>query len=91
MHVQLEDWKNGWHGVLLGLSSEDIDALIERLKMLKAEPDQHFHLSSTFQGDGGVGDITVFIQDSSQLSNMEPIGGKALAPGSTSPSRDDQP
>lgn len=91
MHVELEDWKNGWLGVHLGLSPEDIDALIARLLMLRAEPAQHFHLSSTYQSGGGVGDITVYVQDSSQPSNMEPVGGKALAPGATIPIRDVQP
>lgn len=85
MHSELEDWKNGWYGVQLGLLAEEIDAFIERLRMLKAEPDQHFHLSSTYKGSGGLGDITIYVQDRSEPSNMEPIGGKALAPGDALP------
>ena len=53
MHTELEDWKNGWYGVQLGLTTKEIDVLIARLQMLKVEPDQHFHLSSTYQGGGG--------------------------------------
>ena len=88
MHTELEDWKNGWYGVQLGLTTKEIDVLIERLQMLKVEPDQHFHLSSTYQGSGGLGDSTVYVQDSSTPSNMESIGSKALAPGDTIPTPD---
>ena len=88
MHTELEDWKNGWYGLQLGLTTNEIDVLIERLQMLKVEPDQHFHLSSTYQGGGGLGDITVYIQDSSTPSNMETIGSKALAPADTIPTPD---
>ena len=91
MHTALEDWKNGWYGVHLGISADEIDILIERLRMLKAEPEQHFHLSSTYQGSGGLGDITVYVQDPSEPSNMEPIGSRALAPGETIPAPDASP
>ena len=85
MHTELEDWKNGWYGVQLGISAEEIDILIERLQMLKAEPDQHFHLSSNYQGSGGLGDIAIYVQDPSKPSNMATIGSKALAPGDIIP------
>ena len=88
MHTALEDWKNGWYGVHLGISTEEIDVLIERLKMLKAEPDQHFHLSTTYEGSGGLGDIAVYVQDSSVRSNVEAIGSRAFAPGEAIPTRD---
>jgi hypothetical protein len=63
MHSKLEDWKNGWFGVELGFSKEEIDRLIERLRMIQNDPDQHFHLSSDYKGDGGIGDILICIQD----------------------------
>ena len=134
MRTELKDWKNGWYGVQLALSTGEIDELIERLQvvltpglptrrqappfvgrplrlpwlprgnrsgrptngsnppfitirlqMLKTEPDQHFHLSSTYQDSGGLGDITVYLQDAGEPSNMDSIGSKALAPGDTSP------
>ena len=88
MYTELEDWKNGWYGVQLGISMEEIDVLIKRLEMLKAEPNQHFHLSSTYQDSGGLGDITVYLQNRSQPSNMASIGSKALAPGETIPTPD---
>ncbi len=83
VRTELEDWKNGWYGVQLGISVEEIGVLIERLTALKAEPDQHFHLSSTYEGDGGLGDITIYVQDASEPSNMNSIGGTAIAPGDT--------
>lgn len=83
MHAKLEDWKNDWYGVQLGLTMEEIDLLIERLRMLKADPEQHFHLSSTYQGTGGLGDITIYVQAPSEPDNMESISSKAFAPGDT--------
>lgn len=85
MRTELEDWKNGWYGVQLAVSAEEIDVLIARLQMLKAEPDQHFHLSSTYQGTGGLGDITVYVQGPSEASNMQSIGSRAFAPGDSIP------
>ena len=80
MHAKLEDWKNGWFGVQLAIKRGEIDRVIELLRMLKGEPDQHFHFSSDYKAAGGLGDIAVFIQADEQASNMEPLG-KALAPG----------
>ena len=70
---------------------EEIDVLIERLLMLKSEPDQHFHLQSHFKGDGGLGDIAIYVKDPSEPSNMGDIGGGALLPGDTIPINDVQP
>ena len=88
MHTELQGWENGWYGLSLGISAAEIDVLIERLQMLKAEPEQHFHLSSTYEGPAGLGDITIYVQDPTEPSNMEPIGGRALAPGEAIPTRD---
>jgi hypothetical protein len=54
------------------------------LQELKDDPQQHFHLSSDYAGEGGLGDIEVFVQDSATPGNMR-IGGVALAPGSEVP------
>jgi hypothetical protein len=81
MHAKLEDWKNGWFGVELGLSPDEIDPLIKLLQMLKSEPDQHFHLGSDYSGSGGLGDITFYVQTPDEPNNMVTFG-KALAPGS---------
>ena len=84
MHSKLEDWKNGWFGVEIGVKPTDIDALIANLNMLREEPDQHFHLSSNYKGEGGLGDIVFYVQASGDPDNMESFG-KALAPGATIP------
>jgi hypothetical protein len=70
MNAKLEDWKNGWFGVDLGISRNEIDALIANLNMLKGDPDQHFHLSSDYKGAGGLGDITVSMQEPGTPDNM---------------------
>jgi hypothetical protein len=80
MYSKLDDWKNGWFGVELGVTRAEIDSLIGLLNMLKSEPDQHFHLSSDYKGDGGVGDITICVQPPDEPNNML-ASGKALAPG----------
>ena len=80
MHSKLTDWKNGWFGVELGIAKNEIDVIIERLKMLKEEPDQHFHVSSDYKAQGGLGDITIYVQAPDEHNNMETLG-KALAPG----------
>jgi hypothetical protein len=84
MHTKLQDWKNGWFGVELGVSNDEIDSLIALLGMLKKEPDQHFHLSSDYKGVTGVGDITVYVQAPDEPNNMVAFG-KALAPGAEVP------
>ena len=80
MHAKLEDWKNGWFGVQLGIREGEIDRLIELLRVLKNETDQHFHLSSDDKAENGLGDITVYVQDPLEPDKMEALG-KALLPG----------
>jgi hypothetical protein len=80
MYSKVEQWKKDWFGVELGLSLEDIDHLIELLEMLKKEPDQHFHLSSDGKGtNGGLGDLTLYVQSPDEPNNMIAFG-KAIAP-----------
>ncbi len=81
MHTKLEDWKNGWFGVELGICADEIDSIIDRLKMLKSDHEQHFHISSDYKGSGGIGDITVYVQLADRVSNMEKVSSRALAPG----------
>ncbi|BCT93676.1 hypothetical protein LYSHEL_27030 [Lysobacter helvus] len=80
MRAEIEDWKNGWFGIGLGLSVHDIERLIALLTELRDDPDQHFHLSSDYAGAGGVGDIEIYVQSSDEPSNMH-LFGMALAPG----------
>jgi hypothetical protein len=80
MRVDLNDWKNGWNGVEIALDVREIDLLIERLTMLKNDPDQHFHISSDYKAPGVIGDIEIYVRQPDQVGNMW-IGGKALLPG----------
>ncbi len=80
MHAKLEDWKNGWYGIRLALSPDEIDDLIESLQSIKADPEHHFHLSSDYKANGGLGDIEVSMKEASQPDNLF-ISGMSLAPG----------
>jgi hypothetical protein len=81
MHTKLEDWKNGWFGVELGIAPDEIDSLIAQLTMLKNDRDQHFHISSDYKAAGGLGDIMIYVQSPDEASNMESPSSRALAPG----------
>jgi hypothetical protein len=80
MHVKIEDWKNEWSGISIGIDPDEIGRIIELLKMIEEDPDQHFHISSVSKGTGGVGDIEVFIRSEKKKHNMN-LSGRALAPG----------
>lgn len=80
MRASLEDWKNGWVEIEMGLSSSDIDHLIGLLQMIRADPDQHFHATSDFVGTGGIGKVTFYIQQPGEADNLS-IGGRALGAG----------
>ena len=81
MHAKLDNWQNGWYGVSVGLSAEEVDRLIALLTNIRDTPDQHFHMSSNYVGDGGLGDIEFYMTDSGSPSNMH-FSSVALAPGS---------
>ena len=80
MHATLEDWKNGWFGIELAIAAPEIDLLISLLQELKADPDQHFHISSDYRAPGGVGDIQVFVKPDDTADNLFLSSG-ALQPG----------
>lgn len=81
MHTKIEDWKNGWFGLELGIAAHEIDSLIAQLTMLKSDHDQHFHISSDYKGAGGVGDIMIYVQSADEVSNMGSPSSRAIAPG----------
>jgi len=58
MHAHLEDFKTGRFGLFLTLSASEIDELIEALKLLKRDPEWHFHFRSSFE-EHGIGDIEI--------------------------------
>ena len=79
MHAKLNNWNNGWFGVELGIRRAEIDRVIALLQMIKADPEQHFHLSSDYKADGGLGDLEIYIQPEDSVSNLT-ASGLALAP-----------
>lgn len=80
MHSKLNNWNNGWFGIELAMSREEIAELIEMLRVLQEDSEQHFHISRDYAGDGGIGDIEISVSLSEQTDNLR-IGGKALGPG----------
>jgi len=72
MRTEIEDFGTGWFGLRIALSSSDVDELIGRLTHMRDHPDQHFHLSSTYDdGDGRVADVEFSMMGSSDLHNMK--------------------
>jgi len=78
MYVELEDFKTGWYGISISLRKNEIDVLIENLEQLKRDEDQHFHISSDYKGEGGVGDIEFSIHKEG-ADNMQ-FWGMAISP-----------
>ena len=84
MHGEIKNWNNGWYGISLGLSISEIDRMIALLTKLRSDPEQHFHISSDYSGDGGLGDIEIYVAEAGSQSNLQ-LSGLALAPGSELP------
>lgn len=78
MYVELCDFKTGWYELSIYLKGNDIDVLVERLIQLKNNRDQHFHITSDYEGLGGIGDIEFNAQEG-QIDNMT-ISGFAIPP-----------
>lgn len=78
MHLELEDFKTGWFKINIGLQKVEIDRLIELLRMLK-KGEEHFHFSSDYEGDKGVGDIEFYVKADEQPDNMG-ITGLNISP-----------
>jgi hypothetical protein len=70
MRADLEDFKTGWFGLSLGLSPSEIDEVIARLTHLKAHPNGHFHWRSDYSGEGGLGDIEVYVAAADTSPNL---------------------
>ena len=80
MRVAIEDWKNGWYGIRIGIDRDEVSSFIKLLGMIKEDPDQHFHISSDYKAAGGVGDIEISIREENEKHNMS-LSGRALLPG----------
>ncbi|OFZ45770.1 MAG: hypothetical protein A2381_15085 [Bdellovibrionales bacterium RIFOXYB1_FULL_37_110] len=70
MFVKLEELDSGWAEVSIGLKKEEIDILINNLKMLKEDITQHFHCSSDYERDKGLGHIEFYL-DEENRNNMK--------------------
>lgn len=86
MRFRLEDWHNGWYEVEVCLRSDEIDEFIDRLRMVQADPEQHFHLNSDFSGDGGVGKLTFCQQGPDEAGNAA-LSSRAYVPGEIIPEK----
>ena len=84
MHGELENWNNGWFGLRLGLTADEIEHLILLLSELRGDPEQHFHVSSNYSGAGGIGDIEFSVAGPEASNNLS-LSSLALAPGSEVP------
>lgn len=80
MRASLEDWKNNWFGLSLALNPQEIDRLIALLQKLRADPEEHFHITSDYKADSGLGDIEVSVKTDSTPDNLF-LSSIALAPG----------
>ena len=81
MHAELENWNNGWFGVRLAMRPREIRHLIGLLNKLLDDPDQHFHMTSNYAGESGLGDIELSVASDENLDNMK-ISGLAMGPDS---------
>jgi len=78
MYCEIEDFKTGWFGISIGINDNEIDILIELLKTLRKNKDQHFHIASNYNGNGGIGDIEFYLREDN-LRNMD-ISGLSILP-----------
>ncbi|WP_111643404.1 hypothetical protein [Marinimicrobium alkaliphilum] len=69
MKVKVEQFESGWQGLILGLTSKEIDELIAALKQLKIDRG-HFHFRSDFEGFPSIGDIEFYWQSSDASSDL---------------------
>ncbi|MEM7279924.1 MAG: hypothetical protein AAF385_17610 [Pseudomonadota bacterium] len=70
MKSNIEDFNTGWYGISLGLTESEIDDFIAVLQELKSEK-THFHYRSDYEGNGGIGDIEVYVREYEEPANME--------------------
>jgi len=79
MRAEINDWKNGWFGIALGLTAKDIDLLILKLRSIRDDPDQHFHAMNVTE-EGPVGDVEFYVCTEEEPQTLR-LSGIALAPG----------
>ena len=80
MNAEVEDWGENRFGVLLSLNPKEVDQLIDNFRVLRKDPDQHFHFSADSTERLRLGDIEIGVLTPGQPHNMR-ITSLALAPG----------
>lgn len=84
MHAKIDDWKNGWFGVQLAASPQEIEQLISQLQELLEDHDQHFHIGSDYKAESGLGDIEISVKSPSESDNLF-LSSLAMRPGESIP------
>ena len=69
MNIKIEDFKTGWFGISIGVKGPEIDHFIDALNNLKKGNGDHFHIRSNFEGQAGIGDIEIYVEDKSASDN----------------------
>jgi len=84
MRVVVDELKGNMINIDLGLQPSEIDRLIGLLEMLKSNHDQHFHISSNFDGACRVGEITFYVKEPNEPDDIHLLS-RALSPGDIIP------
>jgi len=90
MNAEVEDWGGKQFGLRLAIEPDEIDRLIENFRVLRKDPDQHFHISAGGPEEPRVGDIEVTTLAPGQAHNMR-VTSVALAPGTEVPDAGSRP
>ena len=84
MQISLEGSRDDWFEVEIGVAPSEVDGLIDLLRMIKDEPNQHFHLSADGSTSGGPGRITFCAMPEEEAGNAVMLS-RAFLPGETIP------
>jgi hypothetical protein len=84
MRVVVDELADNMFNIDLGLQPTEIDRLISFLEMLKSDHDQHFHISSNFDGACRIGEFTFYVKDPNEPDDIHLLG-RALSPGDIIP------
>lgn len=79
MKLTREDFETGWTEVAMGLSSHEVDRLIQMLQLIKQDPNQHFHCSSNHEDDSRIAGVDFYIKQATDSDNAT-IVGPAIEP-----------
>jgi hypothetical protein len=70
MKCEIEHYGNGWSEISIEITKNEIDRMIELLRMIKSGMMDHFHIVSKFEGKPGIADIEIRTMDEDEKSNM---------------------